>query len=63
MHNKTLSELSAGLAGGDFSSEELTGGFLARIGKFDGNLNSFIPFPADSALAQARAADARRAQG
>ena len=63
MHNKTLSELSAGLAGGDFSSEELTGGFLARIGKFDGQLNSFITVTAESALAQARAADARRAQG
>ncbi len=63
MHNKTLSELSAGLAAGDFSSEELTRAFLGRIEKFDAQLNSFITVTADSALAQARAADARRAQG
>jgi len=63
MHNKTLSELSAGLAAGDFSSEELTRAFLGRIEKFDAQLNSFITVTADAALAQARAADARRAQG
>ncbi len=63
MHNKTLAELSAGLAAGQFSSVELTGHFLGRIERFDGSLNSFITVTAEQALAQARAADARRARG
>jgi len=43
MHNKTIAELSRGLQQGDFSSEELTRHFLARIESMDGTLNSFIP--------------------
>ena len=63
MHNKTLAELSAGLAAGQFSSVELTGHFLGRIERFDGSLNSFITVTAEQALAQAGAADARRDRG
>jgi aspartyl-tRNA(Asn)/glutamyl-tRNA(Gln) amidotransferase subunit A len=63
MHNKTLAELSAGLAAGQFSSVELTGHFLGRIERFDGRLNSFITVTAEQALAQAGAADARRGRG
>ncbi len=63
MHNKTLAELSAGLAGGEFSSVELTESYLERIGRFDGELNSFITVTADAARAQACAADGRRAAG
>jgi aspartyl-tRNA(Asn)/glutamyl-tRNA(Gln) amidotransferase subunit A len=63
MHNKTLSELSAGLAAGEFSSVELTEHFLARIRQHDGELNSFITVTEEQALTQARAADARRAAG
>ncbi|GAB4291032.1 MAG: Asp-tRNA(Asn)/Glu-tRNA(Gln) amidotransferase subunit GatA [Thiohalomonadaceae bacterium] len=63
MHNKTLAELSAGLAGGAFSSVELTRHFLERIARHDGRLNSFITVTAERALAQAAAADARRRRG
>lgn len=63
MHDKTLAELSAGLAAGAFSSVELTRHFLGRIECLDGQLNSFITVTAEQALAQAQAADARRSRG
>ncbi len=63
MHNKTIAELSAALAAGEFTSVELTQHFLDRIAKYDGELNSFITVTAEQALAQAAAADARRARG
>ncbi len=63
MHEKTIAQLSAGLAAGAFSSEELTRLFLARIEQFNPGLNAFITVTAESALAQARAADARRQRG
>ncbi|MFN3586196.1 MAG: Asp-tRNA(Asn)/Glu-tRNA(Gln) amidotransferase subunit GatA [Moraxellaceae bacterium] len=63
MHQKTLAELARGLAAGDFSSVELTQHFLARIARHDGTLNSFITVCESQALAQAAAADARRAAG
>jgi aspartyl-tRNA(Asn)/glutamyl-tRNA(Gln) amidotransferase subunit A len=63
MHNKTLTELKAGLAAGDFSSRELTEHFLARIQQHDGELNSFITVTAEQALAQADAADQAIATG
>jgi aspartyl-tRNA(Asn)/glutamyl-tRNA(Gln) amidotransferase subunit A len=63
MHLKTIAELSRGLAAGEFSSVELTRGFLERIERLDGQLNSFITVTAESALAAAADADARRAAG
>ncbi len=63
MHDKTLTELAAGLRAGDFSSEELTRTCLERIAEHDGTLNSFITVDEEHALAQARAADARLRQG
>ncbi len=63
MHDKTLAELSAGLAAGDFSSVELTRHYLERIRRLDERLNSFITVTEEQALAQAEAADARRAAG
>lgn len=63
MHNLTLAQLSAGLAGGEFSSLELTRHFLARIEKLDPIYNSFITVTADRALASAAAADSLRASG
>ena len=63
MHTKTLAELSAGLAAGEFTSVELTEHFLARIRQYDGELNSFITVTEEQALEQARTADARRAAG
>ncbi len=62
MHDNTIAELSAGLGAGKFSSEELTRHFLARIDQFNPGLNAFITVTAESALAQARAADERRRQ-
>jgi aspartyl-tRNA(Asn)/glutamyl-tRNA(Gln) amidotransferase subunit A len=63
MHNKTLAELAADLKAKAYSSEELTRGFLERIGRLDTQLNSFVTVTVEAALAQARAADARIAAG
>lgn len=63
MHEKTLAQLSVDLAAGQFSSEELTTAFLQRIERFNPALNAFITVTAESALAQARAADERRRRG
>jgi len=59
MHRKSISELSAGLRGGDFSSVELTRHFLDRVARLDPALNSFITVTEEQALAQAGQADAR----
>ena len=59
MLNASLAELSTGLAAGDFSSVELTEFFLARIGRHDEVLNSFITVAAERAIDQARSADSR----
>jgi aspartyl-tRNA(Asn)/glutamyl-tRNA(Gln) amidotransferase subunit A len=63
MHQKTLAQLAAGLAAGEFSSRELTRHFLERIQRHDSALNSFVTVCAERALAQADTADALRAAG
>ncbi|MGM0783458.1 MAG: Asp-tRNA(Asn)/Glu-tRNA(Gln) amidotransferase subunit GatA [Pseudomonadota bacterium] len=63
MHDKTLSELAAGLASGEFTSHELTQHLLSRIERLDGELNSFITVTPDAALKTAELADAARAAG
>ena len=63
MHNKTLAELSRGLATGEYTSEQLTRHFLQRIADLGGELNCLVTVTADEALAQAREADACRARG
>jgi len=63
MHEQTIAQLSAGLAAGQFSSAELTRAFLERIEHSNPQLNAFITITAESALAQAQAADTRRRQG
>lgn len=63
MHDKTLTELAAALAAGEFTSRELTEHLLARIERLDGELNSFITVTPEPALAAADAADAARARG
>ena len=63
MHQQTLTELAAGLAAGRFSSLELTQHYLQRIEQLNPSLNSFISVCPEQALAQAKAADQRRAQG
>lgn len=63
MHNKSLTELAAGLRAGDFTSVELTQHFLDRIEKYDDSLNSFITVTPEVALSQAAEADAQIAAG
>ncbi|WPO99236.1 Asp-tRNA(Asn)/Glu-tRNA(Gln) amidotransferase subunit GatA [Pseudomonas sp. HR96] len=63
MHELTLAEIARGLADKKFSSEELTRALLARIHQLDPQINSFISVTDELAIAQAQAADARRAQG
>ena len=63
MHQLTLAEIARGLADKSFSSEELTRALLQRIHQLDPQLNSFISVTDDLAIAQAKAADARRAGG
>ena len=63
MHDKTITELAAGLQAREFSSIELTQHFLDRIGAVDGDLNSFITTTPELALEEARAADARISAG
>jgi aspartyl-tRNA(Asn)/glutamyl-tRNA(Gln) amidotransferase subunit A len=61
--NSTLLELSGLLAEKKLSSVELTRACLQRIGRLNGELNAFISFDEDKALAAARRADERLAQG
>ena len=61
MHNKTLSELSKLLHSKQISSTELTRHYLDRIAA--SKHNAFLHVDADLSLAQAKAADARRATG
>ncbi len=63
MINNTVAELSAALAAGDISSVEITQAYLNRIAKLNGELNAYITVCEDSALQQAAAADATRANG
>jgi len=63
MHNKTIAELSQGLANGDFSSQELTRSYLDRIEQFNDQLNGYITVCKDEALAAARVADEQIAAG
>jgi aspartyl-tRNA(Asn)/glutamyl-tRNA(Gln) amidotransferase subunit A len=61
--DSSLAELQAALAAKKVSSVELTRAFLARIQQVDGALNAFVAVDEETSLAQARAADERRARG
>ncbi|MEZ5494997.1 MAG: Asp-tRNA(Asn)/Glu-tRNA(Gln) amidotransferase subunit GatA [Pseudomonadales bacterium] len=63
MHHLTVAQLAKGLAEKQFSSREATQHFLDRIVQHDKTYNSFITVTAERALAEADAADARRAAG
>ncbi|WP_371233391.1 Asp-tRNA(Asn)/Glu-tRNA(Gln) amidotransferase subunit GatA [Pseudomonas sp. QE6] len=63
LHQLTLAEVARGLADKQFSAQELATALLARIKQLDPQLNSFITVTEENALAQAKAADERRAKG
>jgi aspartyl-tRNA(Asn)/glutamyl-tRNA(Gln) amidotransferase subunit A len=63
MHTQTLTELSAALENGDFTSVELTEALLGRIAAHNDKLNAFITVTADEALAAAARADDARQSG
>ncbi|MFT0211662.1 Asp-tRNA(Asn)/Glu-tRNA(Gln) amidotransferase subunit GatA [Pseudomonas sp. F1_0610] len=63
MHQLTLADINRALAAKEFSAQELTKHLLTRIKQLDPQLNSFITVTEESALAQAKVADERRAQG
>ncbi len=63
MHQLTLAEIARALTDKQFSAEELTRSLLVRIQQLDPQLNSFITVTEERALDQAKAADARRANG
>lgn len=62
MHNKTITQLAAGLRAGEFSSQELTRHYLDRI-KQHQDLNCFITVTEQQAFADAKRADDQLAQG
>jgi len=62
MHRKSVTELLAALAAGEFSSEELTRSLLDRI-EAHKDLNAFITVEPEAALATARESDRRRSAG
>ena len=59
----TVAGISAGLARGEFSAEEIARHFLARIEALDARINSYVTVTAELAIAQARRADDARRRG
>ena len=62
MHTKTITQLVKGLRAGDYSSQELTESYLARIQQHQA-LNSFISVTNEQAIAAAKQADTILAAG
>lgn len=63
MFNLSLHQLAADLAAKKISSVELCGAYLDRIEQHNAGLNAYITIDRERTLAQARAADAKRAAG
>jgi len=63
MHELTIAQQLQGLAQKDYSSEELTLHYLARIERLDARYNSYITVEPERAIDAARAADRARADG
>jgi aspartyl-tRNA(Asn)/glutamyl-tRNA(Gln) amidotransferase subunit A len=59
----SLTEALGGLRAGEFSSREMTQTYLERIRQLDDTYQCFLHLAAEKALAQADAADQKRAQG
>jgi aspartyl-tRNA(Asn)/glutamyl-tRNA(Gln) amidotransferase subunit A len=60
LHNLTITAARAALDAGDMTSVELTEALLARIAAVEPHIHAFLTNTEELALAQARAADARR---
>ena len=60
---RSAADLGRAMAAGELTSEEITRAFLEQIEALNPTLNVFLSVDAESALAQARAIDARRAAG
>ncbi|GII87364.1 glutamyl-tRNA(Gln) amidotransferase subunit A [Sphaerisporangium siamense] len=60
---KTAAELGALMASGEVSAVEVAQAHLDRVAEVDGQVHAFLHVATESALAQARAVDARRAAG
>ena len=63
LHFRPLAEIVADMATGALSSEAVTAHTLARIEALEPRLHAFAEVRAEAALAEARAADLRRAAG
>ena len=59
----SLAELSAGMSGGKWTSQDITRLYLDRIKQADDKLHAFVRVDEASAMRQAHAADLRRAAG
>ena len=63
MINSSLKQLAAMLAGKEISSVEMTQEFLARIDRYNPDINAYIALDRERTLAQASSADTRIANG
>jgi aspartyl-tRNA(Asn)/glutamyl-tRNA(Gln) amidotransferase subunit A len=63
LYELTIHEALAGLRAGDFTAVDLTQSLIERITQVDGHVKAYLTLTAELALAQAEAADARRAAG
>jgi aspartyl-tRNA(Asn)/glutamyl-tRNA(Gln) amidotransferase subunit A len=62
-HHATVAEIGRGLRAGAFSSVEITQHFLRRIDQANASLNAFVTVTPERAMADARRADERIAEG
>lgn len=63
LYNLTIAEARERLDAGDITSEELTRAFFERIAAVENNVRAFLDITEESALEQARQADAERTSG
>lgn len=63
LHKLTITELSAKLAAGDCTSVDIVNDVLAAVDATDGKVGAYLTIDREAALAQAGAADKKRAAG